>query len=163
MRGAARSLLLVALTALVAVSLMACAQEPTAVEPAQDAVEEQTDAQEQSVDDALNAAQDAVNDLVTLGDGLETRVTGLKVNSDLQEIQRKLTAAIDETGDKKVAALEAVSDAFNNLIFRVDTAAAKLPEGGAVRTELEDFSTRLKDAQTSVADAAAAAEASSTP
>jgi len=162
MRRATRSLLLVGLALLAAFSMTACAQEPTAVEPAQDAVEEQADQTQESVDSVLNTAQDTVSELITVGAGLETRIDGLQINSDLQEIQRKLTSAIEGAGDKKVAALEEVSDAYNTLIYRVDTAAAKLPEGGAVRTELEDFSAKLKDAQVALADAAASYEASST-
>jgi hypothetical protein len=90
-------------------------------------------------------------------------VNGLQLNGDLQELQRKLTAAIGEAGDKKKAALDELSNSFNDLISKVDNAAAKLPSGGPVRSKLEDFSAKLKDAQASVTQAAASMEASSTP
>ena len=165
MNKTARLFALVVIGALVATALVGCAPEgePSAFVPATEADEEQTEQQQATVDEALNAAQAAVNELVTIGDGLETRINGLQVNSDLQEIQRKLTDAIGEAGDKKVAALEELSTAFDSLIYRVDNAAAKLPEGGPVRTELESFSQKLKDTQASLAEAAASYEASSTP
>ena len=165
MNKTARLFALVVIGALVATALVGCAPEgePSAVVPATEAVEQQTEQRQATVDEALNAAQAAVNELVTIGDGLETRINGLQVNADLQEIQRKLTDAIGEAGDKKVAALEELSAAFDSLISRVDSAAAKLPEGGPVRTELEGFSQKLKDTQASLAEAAASYEASSTP
>lgn len=137
-------------------------QTPTAVEPATEEIEKTADEKQADVDVALNSAQDKVSELAAAVGGLESRVDGLQLNSDIQEIQRKLTSAIEESGDKKAALLEELSDAFNNLIYRVDTAAAKLPVGGPVQTELTDFSTQLKDIQTSLADAAASYEASST-
>lgn len=136
-------------------------KQPTVVEPIQEEIEQESEATQQSVDDALNAAQATVNELVTAGDGIETRVDGLQIKSDLQELQRKLTSAIDEAADKKVAALDELTGAFADLIAKVDTAAAKLPVGGPVRTELEDFSRTLKETQSSLA--AASAEASGTP
>jgi len=160
-----RLLALIIAGVLAATAMVGCApdQEPAAVVPATEAVEEQTEQDQAAVDEALNSAQAAVNEYVSLGDGLETRVNGLQINSDLQEIQRKLTDAIGEAGDKKVAALEEVSTAFDSLIYRVDLAASQLPEGGPVRTELEDFSQKLKDTRTSLAEAAASYEASGTP
>ena len=87
----------------------------------------------------------------------------MQLSSDLQEIQRKLTNAIGEVGDKKTQALDELSTRFAALIERVDTAAAKLPAGGPVRTELEDFSAKLKDVQAEVAQAAASTDTSTTP
>jgi hypothetical protein len=165
MNKTARVSVLIVVCALVAPALVGCApeSEPSAVVPATEAVEEQTSQQQASVDEALNSAQAAVNELVSVGDGLESRIKGLQIKSDLQEIQRKLTDAIGEAGDKKVAALDELSTAFDSLIYRLDMAAGKLPEGGTVRTELEGFSQQLKDTQASLAAAAASYEASSTP
>jgi outer membrane murein-binding lipoprotein Lpp len=157
---------LLALLAVVVLSVMllsGCSEQtPTAVEPATEEIEQTADEKQAEVDAALNDAQDKVSELAAAVGGLEARIDGLQLNSDLQEIQRKLTAAIEESGDKRAATLEEISDVFNTLIYRVDTAAAKLPAGGTVQTELTDFSTKLKDIQTSLADAAASYEASST-
>jgi len=162
MRKTARLLGLVAIIVLLALALVGCQQED-AVGPAKEQVEQQTEETQQSVDEILNSAQDKVDQLVSAVGGLEARINGLQIKSDLQELQRKLNDAVEEVGDKKVAALEQLSDGFNDLIARVDMAASKLPEGGPVRTELEDFSRQLKDVQTDLSDAAASAEASATP
>ena len=114
------------------------------------------------MDEALNSAQAKVSDLAAAAGGLEARISGLQVNSDLQELQRKLTAAIGDAGDKKKQAIDELSSSFNDLIARVEAAAAKLPEGGPVRTELDDFVAQLKDVQANLATAAASLEASST-
>jgi len=164
MRNIKALLALVIITALAAMTLVGCSQptEPTAIDQTQDQVEEQTDQNQATVDEALNSAQAAVSEYVSMGDGLETRVNGLKVKSDLQEIQRKLTNAIEQTGDQKVAALEELSEAFNNLIYRVEMAAGKAPAGGELQTELNDFATKLKGTQATLADAASSYEASGT-
>lgn len=155
------AILTVALVA--AVALAGCAKQQSTVDAAKQKVEQQTKQAQASVDEALNSAQAKVKDLSSAVGGLEARVNGLQLNSDLQEIQRKLTNAIGETGAKKKAALEELSTSLNNLIAKVDTAAAKLPAGGPVRTKLEDFSKKLKDIQASLAAAAASVETSSTP
>ena len=85
------------------------------------------------------------------------------VYGDVDAAQKDFDGLVGLVKDKKVAALEELSTAFDSLIYRVDNAAAKLPEGGAVRTELESFSQKLKDTQASLAEAAASYEASSTP
>jgi chromosome segregation ATPase len=164
MRRALRSVAALAFVLVAAVAVGACApQTPTAVEPAKQALDQQTQQEQASVDATLNAVQDKVTELAkTVGD-LEARINGLQVNSDLQEIQRQLTAAIGEAGDKKKAALDQLSASFNNLISKVDAAAAQLPAGGPVQTELAGFSQKLKDIQADLATAAASAEASSTP
>lgn len=158
-----RFLVVLAIVAVASVALTACApQTPTAVEPAKDQVDQQTSQDQATVDDALNSAQAKVSELAAAAGGLEARVNGLQVNSDLQEIQRKLTAAIGDAGDKKKQAIDELSGSFNDLIARVEAAAAKLPEGGPVRAELDDFVVQLKDAQASLATAAASYDASST-
>lgn len=162
MRTTRWTILLIAALAIGMLVGCSAPSEPTAVEPVQEGIEEQADTQQAAVDEALNAAQATVNELVSLGDGLETRVTGLQVKSDLQELQRKITNAIEQTGDAKIAALEELSDAFNNLIYRVEMAAGKAPAGGALQTELNDFAAKLKSAQADLAAAAASAEASGT-
>lgn len=164
MNKAMRLLVLLMSGALIATAVVGCApeQEPSAVVPAKEAVEEDAAQKEATVDEVLNSAQAAVNDYIEAGDGLETRVNGLQIKSDLQEIQRKLTSAINEAGDKKTAALQELSTAFESLIYRVDTAASKLPAGGEVQTELTAFSAKLKDTQASLAAAAASYEASGT-
>ena len=158
---------ILAIAVLAALGLGGCSSGSETTEPADEQIQEQidqtTEQQQQSVDEILNSAQEKVDELVSAVGGLEARVSGLQINSDLQEVQRKLNDAVDEAGDKKKAAIEELSDLFNNLIYRVDLAAGKLPEGGPVRTELEDFSQQLKDVQADLADAAASYEASSTP
>jgi hypothetical protein len=149
--------------ALVVAALAGCTQTSTETPPAQQQIEQNTQQKQQTVDETLNSAKTKVDELVAAVDSLEARINGLGAKSDLTEIQRKLTNAIGEAGDKKVAALNELSAAFATLITKIDTAAAKLPAGGAVRTELEAFSQKLKDAQTAVSDAAASAAASSTP
>ena len=119
MNKTARLFALVVIGALVATALVGCAPEgePSAVVPATEAVEEQTEQQQATVDEALNAAQAAVNELVTIGDGLETRINGLQVNAELQEIQRKLTDAIGEAGDKKPAKKSKKTEKKRELVF----------------------------------------------
>lgn len=167
MRMSGRSVFVLLIAALTLAALTACGQQSdtdkSAGEQVQQKVEEQSDQSQQAVDDALNAAQDKVGELAAAAGGLEARIDGLQVNSDLQEIQRKLGNAIDGAADKKVAAIQELSDSFSNLIYRVDLAAGKLPEGGPVRTELEDFSKQLTSIQSDLAAAAASSEASSTP
>ncbi len=150
------------LTVLVAVALTGCAKAQTAVDTAKEKVKTQTEQKQAAVDQALNSAQDTVGQLAAAVGGLEARISGLQINSDLQEIQRKLTAAIQDVGDKKVAALNELSTAFNNVIGKVETAAGKLPAGGVLQTELNDFAAKLKSTQASLAAAAASYEASST-
>ena len=162
MRRRPQLLAVLALTLLAATALTACSQNSTTTQPAKEQIQQQTQQKQQAVDDALNSAQAKVKELAAAVGGLEARISGLQVSSDLQEIQRKLTAAIGEAGDKKVAAIDQLSSSFDNLIAKVDTAAAKLPSGGPVRTELEGFSAKLKDVQKSLADAAASYETSST-
>lgn len=158
-----RLLALVVVGALFGTMLVGCAEEtPTAVEPATEEIEQQVEEKQATVDETINSAQAAVGDLAAAVGGLEARIDGLQISSDLQEIQRKLNSAISEVGDKKVAALNELSTAFSNVIAKVDEAAAELPEGGPVRTELESFSQKLKDTQASLATAAASYEASST-
>ena len=158
-----RLFMLFAVCALAATALLGCASEqPTAVEPASQEIEEQSQQDQAVVDDALNSAQAAVAEFVSVGDGLETRVTGLQLRSDLQEIQRKLTNAIEQTGDAKIGALEELSSAFTDLIDRVETAAGKAPAGGEIQTELNAFAQQLKDVQASLAQAAAEYDPAST-
>jgi chromosome segregation ATPase len=159
-----RVLLVVALAVMVGGALGGCTQQQkAAVDTAKQNVDQTTSANQASVDATLNAVQDKVKQLASAAGGLEGLVNGLQVNSDLQEIQRKLTAAIGEAGDKKKAAIDELSTAFNNLIAKVDGAAAKLPQGGPVQTKLTDFSAKLRSAQTSLTAAAASVNASSTP
>ncbi len=132
-------------------------QTPTAVDPVTEEIEAQTDQQQSTVDDALNSAQATVNELITIGDGLETRIDGLQVKSGLQEIQRKLTRALEQTGDAKVAAVEEISSALNDLISRIETAASKAPAGGELQTELNGYAQQLKDVQASLTEAASGA------
>lgn len=159
MSKALKALMLVALASLVLVALIGCASgeepQPSAGEQVEEQVEESTDAKQAAVDEAINSAQSAVSQLITVGDGLETRVDGLQVKSDLQELQRKLTAAQEQTGDAKVAAIDGLSETFDNLIYRVEMAAGKAPAGGELQTELNDLAARLKAAQADLADAAA--------
>lgn len=167
MRRVRRSFVVVIIAALALMALTACSQqtetEKSAGQQVEEQVEEQSGQSQQAVDDALNAAQDQVDELAAAVGGLEARISGLQIKSDLQEIQRKLTNAIDGAADKKVDAIEELSASFNNLIYRVNLAAGKLPEGGPVRVELEDFSKQLTSIQSDLADAAASIEASSTP
>ncbi len=150
--------------ALSAVLLTGCSpDQQNAVDAAKQKVDEQTTQSQATVDEKLNAAQATVKELSSAAGDLEARINGLQLNAELQELQRKLTDAIGEAGDKKKAALDELSNSFNDLVSRVDTAAGKLPAGGPVRTKLEDFSAKLKDAQASVAQAAASMEASTTP
>lgn len=164
MRVALRLVVVAALSVAFASALGGCTQQQQdAADTAKQKVEQTTTEKQASVDAKLNAVQDKVKQLSSAAGDLEARVNGLQLNSDLQEIQRKLTAAIGEAGDKKKTAIDELSNAFNDLISRVDTAAGKLPAGGPVRTKLEDFSAKLKDAQASLTEAAASFEASSTP
>ena len=164
MRTALRLLSVAALSVALAAALGGCTeQQKNAADTAKQKVEQTTTEKQASVDATLNAVQDKVTQLASAAGDLEARVNGLQLNSDLQEIQRQLTNAIGEAGDKKKTAIDEISNAFNDLISRVDTAAGKLPEGGPVRTKLEEFSAKLKEAQASVTEAAASMEASSTP
>ncbi len=164
MRVSRRLLAVLIVIALAAVLLTGCSQDQqNAVDAAKQKVDQKTTQTQATVDEKLNAAQAKVKNLSSAVGGLEARVNGLQLSADLQELERKLTAAIGEAGDKKKAALDEVSNRFNDLISKVDTAAGKLPAGGPVRTKLEEFSAKLKDAQASVTQAAASMEASSTP
>jgi chromosome segregation ATPase len=164
MRSSRPFLATIALVAFAAMALTACSSgEPTAVEPAAEEIETQVEEQQSTVDETLNSAQATVGELAAALGGLEARINGLQVNSDLQEIQRKLNNAIEETGDRKIAALEELSAAFDNVIAKIDAAATKLPEGGELRVKLEDFSGQLKDVQTSLAEAADSYETTPTP
>lgn len=165
MRKMERMLIVLALVVTAAIVLTGCtssSEEPTAVEPATEQIEEQVEEQKTSVDEVLNNAQEAVGDLAAAAGTLEARVDGLKIQSDLQQLQRELSAAAEEVGDKKIAAIEALSARFTDLIDKIEAAAAKLPEGGPVRVELEDFAQQLKDIQADLAEAAVSYEASET-
>ena len=97
-----RFVVVLAVVIVASLALTACApQTPTAVEPAKEQVDQQTSQDQATVDEALNSAQAKVSDLAAAAGGLEARISGLQVNSDLQELQRKLTAAIGDAGDKK--------------------------------------------------------------
>jgi chromosome segregation ATPase len=163
MSGTRRVLGIVIVTGLVTIALTGCSQKSADSQPVQEQVQQQTEQKHASVDEALNSTQAKVKELASAAGDLEARVNGLQVNSDLQELQRKLTSAIGEAGDKKKAALDELSSAFSSLIERVDAAAGKFPQGGLVQAKLADFSAKLKDAQASVSAAAASYEASSTP
>lgn len=162
MHGRGWLLPILMLTLVIALALTGCAKAQTALDTAKDKVNTQTEEKQAAVDAALNSAQDTVRTLAAAVGGLEARVSGLQINSDLQEIQRKLSAAIQDVGDKKVAALNELSDAFGNLIGKIQTAAGKLPAGGVLQTELNDFATKLMSTQANLAAAAASYEASST-
>lgn len=163
MRGTGRRFAVLAIAVLAAIALSACAPTtPTAVDAAKEQVDQKTEQKQASVDATLNSAQDKLGELAKSVGGLEARVNGLQVNSDLQEVQRKLTNAIGESGAKKKDALDALSTSFNDLIAKVEAAAAQLPEGGAVQTELTDFATQLRAVQTSLAEAAASYDSSAT-
>ncbi len=164
MNKGVRVLLVVTFAVVLSGALGGCTQQQeSTVDAAQQQIDQTTSQKQASLDATINAVQDKVKQLSSAAGDLEARVNGLQLNSDLQEIQRKLTAAVGEAGDKKKAALDEIANAFNDLISRVDTAAGKLPEGGPVRTKLEEFSAKLKNAQTSLTEAAASMEASSTP
>ena len=138
-------------------------QQKSAVDAAKQQVDQTTSQKQASVDATLNAVQDKVKQLSSAAGDLEARVNGLQLNCDLQEIQRKLTAAIGEAGDKKKAAIDEISNAFNDLIARVDTAAGKLPAG---RTRAHQARGVLGEAEGRADEpdrAAASMEASSTP
>lgn len=163
MRWIRQMVAIVAMAALASTVLVGCDQAPTAVDAAKEQIQQQTEQKQATVDEALNSAQATVTALASAVGGLESRVNGLQVNSDLQEIQRKLTNAIGQAGDKKKAAIEELSQKFDELISRIDTAAGKLPVGGAVQTELTELSSKLKDVQTNLNAAAASIEVSSSP
>lgn len=156
-------LAVLATAAAIAIVTTGCTQQSATVDKAKEQVEQKAAGQEAAVDAKLNSAQDKVKELASGVGGLEARISGLQISSDLQEVQRKLNNAIGEAADKKKAAIDELSTRLNGLIERVDSAAGKLPAGGPVRTELEDFSAKLKDVQTDLADAAASLEASATP
>ena len=142
------------LIVLATASLTGCSKQPSAASSTKNQVQQQTQQTQASVDATLNAVQDKVTQLAATVGGLDARVKGLQLNSSIQDVQRKLTDAIGQVGDAKQTAIDGVSTALNNLIQKVDTAAAKLPQGGPVQTALSDFSTKLKDAQASVASVA---------
>ena len=103
--------------ALSAVLLTGCSQDQqSAVDAAKQKVDEQTTQSQATVDEKLNAAQAKVKELSSAAGDLEARINGLQLNGDLQELQRKLTAAIGEAGDKKKAALDELSNSFNDLV-----------------------------------------------
>jgi DNA repair exonuclease SbcCD ATPase subunit len=158
------ALTVVAIACVAVMALAACAPKtPTAVEPVKQQIDQQTQQKQASVDEILSSAQATVTALASAVGGLEARVNGLQVNSDLQGIQRQLTDALAQSGAKKKDALDQLSQAFTALIEKVDTAAAKLPAGGTVNTELTDFAMKLKGVQASLAEAAASYGRSSTP
>lgn len=133
-----------------------CAQsQPKAADEVQEQIEDTTDDQQASVDATLTAVRQKVSDFIDAGDGLETRVDGLQIKSELREIERKLTSALEQSGDAKVAAIEEISDGFENLIVRVETAAGKAPAGGELQAELTDLAARMRQAQTELGEAAA--------
>lgn len=155
MRTATASLAL-AMLALVAMLASGCAEsQPKAADQVQEEIEETTDAKQASVDATLTAVRQRVSDFIGVGDGLESRIDGLKIKSELREIEDKLTSALEESGDKKVAAIEEISDAFENLIVRVETAADRAPADGKLQAELNDLATRMREAQAELGDAAA--------
>ena len=151
---------LVLMTAATA-ALAGCSKQPSAANSAKNQVQQQTQQTQASVDATLNAVQDKVNQLAATVGGLDARVKGLQLNSSIQDVQRKLTDAIGKAGATKQAAIDQAATALNNVIQKVDAAAAKLPQGGPVQTALADFSAKLKDARASLA--AVATSSTTTP
>jgi uncharacterized protein YlxW (UPF0749 family) len=99
---------------------------------------------EQTVDERLASAQEKVDSLADAIGELEEKVDGLVVGTRVEEIRSDLEDARAEAGAKKTAALEDLSVRLSEVIADVEAAAEKLPEGGTVRTELEDFVARLE-------------------
>lgn len=108
---------------------------------------------EKTVDERLASAQEKIDNLADAIGELEAKVDGLVVGTRVEEIRADLEAARAEAGAKKVAALEDLSVRLSEVIADVETAAAKLPEGGTVRTELDDFVAKLKGVKADIDEA----------
>lgn len=153
------SLLAMLMIGLLALFASGCtAPEPKAADEVQEQIEGGTDEAQTSVDASLTAVRQKVTEFIEAGDGLETRVDGFQIKSDLREIERKLTSALEQSGDAKVATVEEISDGFENLIVRVETAAGKAPAGGELQAELTDLAARMRQAQTELGEAVAGYE-----
>jgi DNA repair exonuclease SbcCD ATPase subunit len=165
MRVSRRLLPLAMVAALTVPALAGCSPSTTTggttTKPAVD--QQQLQQKAEAANEALKTAQATVSQLATGFAALDAKTTGLQINTKIQELSTKLDTAIQETADKKQAAIAEVTSALNDVITKVDAAAAKLPAGGPVRTKLEEFSVKLKDVQTNLTAAAASVDGSSTP
>jgi DNA repair exonuclease SbcCD ATPase subunit len=166
MHGSRRFLAIAIVTVLTVPALAGCSQSTTTggggtTKPAVD--KQQLQQKAASANEALKQAQAKVNELAAGLAALDAKTTGLQINAKIKNISTKLDTAIQETADKKQAAIAEVTTALNDLIANVDAAAAKLPAGGPVRTKLEAFSAKLRDVQTNLTAVAASMNASSTP
>ena len=127
-----------ALTGLLAFASAGCSQSTTTGATTKPAVDKQQAQQRAaSANEALKNAQVKVNGLAVGLACLDAKTSGLQINTKVNDISTKLDTAIKETADKKQAAIAEVTSALGGLIAEVDAAAAKLPTGGPVRTELE--------------------------
>jgi cob(I)alamin adenosyltransferase len=150
MRRAVTTLALLLLLAS-AMTLTACGSD----EPSSGGTEGQTD-QRRPIDEVIEDAATRVGSLAATVGVVESRVDGLEVQADLEQLESDLNDAAEAVGDKKIEAVERLSAKFDEVTDRIDTAAGKLPEGGPVRTELEEFSQKLTDVGAELAAAAAA-------
>lgn len=109
--------------------------------------------QQRTLEEVLEDSAVRVGDLAATVGVLESRIDGLQVQASLEQLESDLNDAAEQVGERKVEAVERLSSRFDEIIGRVETAAARLPEGGPVRTELEEFSQKLKDVQADLAEA----------
>jgi len=110
---------------------------------------------EQTVDERLASAQEKIDNLADAIGELEAKVDGLVVGERVEEIRSDLEDARAEAGAKKIAALEDLSVRLSEVIADIEAAADKLPEGGTVRTEIDDFVAKLKGVKADIDEAVA--------
>jgi len=110
---------------------------------------------EQTVDERLISAQEKMDALAEAAGDIEAKLESVEVGTRVEEIRADLENARAEAGAKKVAALEDLSVRLGEVIVDVQAAAEKLPEGGAVRTEIEDFVAKLTGVQADIDQAIA--------
>jgi len=108
-----------------------------------------------SVDETLDSVDQTLSEAIATADEIEAEIQGIDLGVRLEEAQTKLTEARDAAGDKKLTALEELSTKLGEVITTVETAAAGLPEGGALKTKLTDFAAKLQSAQDKIDEAAA--------
>jgi len=147
MRKAWLPLATVAIVALALTALAGCGDVSTTGTSREDV--------EQTVDERLISAQEKVDALAEAAGDLEAKLESVEVGTRVEEIRSDLEDARAEAGTKKVAALEDLSVRLGEVIADVQAAAEKLPEGGAVRTEIEDFVARLEGVRADIDQAIA--------
>jgi DNA anti-recombination protein RmuC len=146
MRFEARKYGLLAALVMVMAFIAGCAQSDL-----EQAVEATVEVQQENIDTAFTAMETLVTEAAQLAGGLPSQEAKAElIVEDLAEINTRLTDAVAQEAEEKVAALEDVAAALATVQSTVEEAKSEMAD--EAQADLEELQSKLEDAAQAIQD-----------